>query len=150
MLKRILLFCLLPLALAGCAASPPADPAGSTDHPANPNASEAPLPPPSQVLAAAPSAEVQPSTDESMPGMQHAGHNMGGMSGMGHAMPGMAHPTPASRPAATQPGTMQPAALYMCVMHSEVVSDKPGKCPKCGMELVRKSGATPSNHGGHE
>lgn len=25
---------------------------------------------------------------------------------------------------------------YTCPMHSEVVSDKPGKCPKCGMELV--------------
>jgi hypothetical protein len=25
-------------------------------------------------------------------------------------------------------------------MHPEVVSDKPGKCPKCGMELVKKDG----------
>jgi transcription initiation factor IIE alpha subunit len=23
-------------------------------------------------------------------------------------------------------------------MHPEVISDKPGKCPKCGMELVEK------------
>ena len=150
MLKPVLLLCLLPLALAGCAASPPTDPAASTDHPANPNAAEAPLPPPSQVLATAPPVEVQPSTDESMPGMQHAGHDMGDMSGMGHAMPGMAHPTPAERPAATQPGATQPAAIYTCVMHPEVVSDKPGKCPKCGMKLVRKNGTTPSNHGGHE
>lgn len=28
--------------------------------------------------------------------------------------------------------------LYTCVMHPEVISDKPGKCPKCGMELVPK------------
>lgn len=28
--------------------------------------------------------------------------------------------------------------LYTCVMHPEVVSDKPGKCPKCGMTLVVK------------
>jgi putative DNA topoisomerase len=27
---------------------------------------------------------------------------------------------------------------YICPMHSEVVSDKPGKCPKCGMNLVEK------------
>ena len=27
---------------------------------------------------------------------------------------------------------------YTCTMHPEVVSDKPGKCPKCGMELVEK------------
>jgi multidrug efflux pump subunit AcrA (membrane-fusion protein) len=28
--------------------------------------------------------------------------------------------------------------LYTCTMHPEVVSDKPGKCPKCGMDLVPK------------
>lgn len=28
--------------------------------------------------------------------------------------------------------------VYTCSMHPEVTSDKPGKCPKCGMELVKK------------
>jgi hypothetical protein len=27
--------------------------------------------------------------------------------------------------------------LYTCSMHPEVRSDKPGKCPKCGMELIK-------------
>jgi hypothetical protein len=27
---------------------------------------------------------------------------------------------------------------YTCSMHPEVHSDKPGNCPKCGMELVKK------------
>ena len=27
---------------------------------------------------------------------------------------------------------------YTCSMHPEVVSDKPGQCPKCGMDLVKK------------
>jgi hypothetical protein len=27
---------------------------------------------------------------------------------------------------------------YTCTMHPEVVQDKPGKCPKCGMKLVPK------------
>jgi Cu(I)/Ag(I) efflux system membrane fusion protein len=32
----------------------------------------------------------------------------------------------------------QTAVLYTCKMHPEVTSDKPGKCPKCGMDLVKK------------
>ncbi len=28
--------------------------------------------------------------------------------------------------------------IYTCPMHPEVQSDKPGKCPKCGMTLVKK------------
>lgn len=27
---------------------------------------------------------------------------------------------------------------YTCTMHPEVITDKPGKCPKCGMTLVEK------------
>jgi predicted RNA-binding Zn-ribbon protein involved in translation (DUF1610 family) len=30
------------------------------------------------------------------------------------------------------------AASYTCPMHPEVVSKQPGKCPKCGMTLVKK------------
>ena len=35
---------------------------------------------------------------------------------------------------AAQPHKVQ----YTCAMHPDVVSDKPGKCPKCGMDLVEK------------
>ncbi len=33
---------------------------------------------------------------------------------------------------------VQSESAYTCPMHPEVISDKPGKCPKCGMELVEK------------
>jgi hypothetical protein len=36
-------------------------------------------------------------------------------------------------------GASQPAAVYTCPMHPEVTSDKPGKCPKCGMTLELKA-----------
>lgn len=30
---------------------------------------------------------------------------------------------------------------YTCTMHPEILSNKPGKCPKCGMTLVKKTNA---------
>ncbi len=36
------------------------------------------------------------------------------------------------------------AALYHCPMHPDVVSDRPGRCPICGMELVRFDSEPPS------
>ena len=38
--------------------------------------------------------------------------------------------------------------VYSCPMHPEIVSDKPGKCPKCGMKLEKqatKGERTPSS-----
>ncbi|MBB6370128.1 multicopper oxidase domain-containing protein [Chryseobacterium shigense] len=32
----------------------------------------------------------------------------------------------------------KPQTNYTCPMHPEIISDQPGKCPKCGMELVEK------------
>jgi len=37
---------------------------------------------------------------------------------------------------------------FYCPMHTEVVQDTPGKCPKCGMNLVEKKEA-PAGHEGH-
>ena len=36
----------------------------------------------------------------------------------------------------TEDNSMPNAIVYTCTMHTEVKSDVPGKCPKCGMTLV--------------
>jgi len=42
----------------------------------------------------------------------------------------------------TKTKKVKPAKVqYTCTMHPEVLSDKPGKCSKCGMTLVKKEPA---------
>lgn len=36
--------------------------------------------------------------------------------------------------------TKQEQEIYTCPMHPEIIRDKPGKCPICGMDLVKKGG----------
>ena len=48
----------------------------------------------------------------------------------------MAQVSPANNP--TKKEAQQKKVEYTCPMHSDVKSDKPGKCPKCGMKLVEK------------
>ncbi|HKW29265.1 MAG TPA: efflux RND transporter periplasmic adaptor subunit [Verrucomicrobiae bacterium] len=56
-------------------------------------------------------------------------------------IPVMASPDTATNSPPVNPrssATTQPAVkqLYTCPMHPDVISDQPGKCPKCGMNLV--------------
>lgn len=110
--------CLFLLFLVGCTGSVP-DPAQSPIHPANAAAPEAAISAPSQTLSIPQTPNTSPSSDSmpNMPGMHVNGESM-------HEMP-------------TTPAT----ARYTCLMHPDVISDAPGKCPKCGMTLVLKKGA---------
>jgi copper chaperone CopZ len=47
-------------------------------------------------------------------------------------------------PAADRPGSVS----YSCPMHPEVVSDRPGRCPTCGMKLMAT--ALPDDHRDHD
>ena len=45
-----------------------------------------------------------------------------------NSAPANTNPSSAAKPEAKQ--------IYTCPMHPDVISDQPGKCPKCGMDLV--------------
>ena len=45
------------------------------------------------------------------------------------------HQTPEQQ---TTQAQAQSKVVYTCPMHPDVISDKPGKCPKCGMTLEKK------------
>lgn len=44
----------------------------------------------------------------------------------------------------------EPATLYACPMDPDVISDQPGKCSKCGMNLVPLGKEEPKDHKDHE
>lgn len=44
---------------------------------------------------------------------------------------------------------VQALETYICPMHPTVVSDKPGSCPICGMDLVQKEADVSPGHHGH-
>lgn len=67
-----------------------------------------------------------PPAMEGMPGMEHKG------------MPGMDHKGHTPQPTATPDVSRVPKGKYYCPMHPEVIRDKPGSCPKCGMNLELK------------
>lgn len=133
------------LLMAGCAA-PPLAPALSPDHPASVDAIEAPYSPPQSVLVAD-RAGLSPGP-VSQPASPGAGHEHHGTSAPPVTTSG-ADTSSMGAPPTTQP--QEATAIYVCPMHPDVVSDAPGKCPKCGMNLVKKqsTGGLAPHKGNH-
>lgn len=50
----------------------------------------------------------------------------------------------------TKQASKTTAVSYICPMHPEVRSNKPGKCPKCGMALVQDTANPATRHKEHE
>ncbi|HEY4289918.1 MAG TPA: efflux RND transporter periplasmic adaptor subunit [Puia sp.] len=64
-------------------------------------------------------------------GGRNAGQGKGGMEGMAMDSGGM-----------TKGGTAAASDVYTCPMHPQIIRDKPGNCPICGMALVKKENAS--------
>ena len=113
------------LALAACATDPPPRPARL--DPANPSAAEAR---PLEVSRATPAILKEepiaqaPATPRADVAIESA----------------MQQPNGTDADGATT--KLEEAPVYTCPMHPEVVSPKPGVCPKCGMRLVLKPPAS--------
>jgi len=72
---------------------------------------------------------AQPATQPAHTGAKHGGEH----DAHAHASHDHAHaPMPAQKPAVPPEAAK---TLYTCPMHPEIVRDRPGACPKCGMAL---------------
>lgn len=47
-------------------------------------------------------------------------------------------------------GEAKPTGKYQCPMHAAVRSDRPGRCPVCGMKLVERQEGDEQREGQHE
>lgn len=114
------LFCCV--LLAGCASIEPPEP--GANHPASPEAASAVETQRPSVLAVDENNLPQAPPEMRHGDMMHHGHEgmeperMGGGSSQ----------------------TDRKATAYTCPMHPDVMAAQPGKCPKCGMDLVPKGG----------
>jgi hypothetical protein len=101
--------------------APPEPGANSVQSPASapsPISAPNPVPAPSPVPAPNPISAPEPPVPEPQPA----------------PAPG-ARKAPSAKRTPERAVPQAPAAVYSCPMHPEVMSDAPGRCPKCGMNL---------------
>lgn len=78
-----------------------------------------------------------------------AGTDAGGMTHAAH-MAGQPEAEMAERRDPGLNATLKTHTVYSCPMHPEQQSEKEGKCPKCGMELVKKEIPVNTKKAGHK
>lgn len=127
------------LLLGACASEPTPRPVRL--DPANPAAAESPPLAVTSLAGGGPALDASPPAAEPAeppaPAAAHGEHQDGGAT------------TPSETGAKDQPagGIDKKATTYTCPMDPDVVSDEPGRCPKCGMNLVPKTEAPPPQKG---
>jgi hypothetical protein len=108
------------------------------NHPANSHAATRPLDLPAPLARM----DAPPATDESTP--MPAGHHHHGSEPVAPSSQGAAAPAPAVAPSSS--AKPQSGETWTCPMHPQIVRSEPGKCPICGMTLVKTS---KSHEGAH-
>lgn len=88
----------------------------------------------------------EPGGGTTMPGMDHSKTGPAGGGGPAAGM-GMSHGKMKHGDASTDPA--KAAGKFQCPMHAEVRSDRPGRCPVCGMKLVEAKDGS-EHEGDHE
>src|SRR4051812_5052156 len=119
---------LAAFALSGCATNFEPKPL-PPDHPASAQAQEAPRSGLNHLTAS----DQLTQTTTAQLARKEAPNPASEGGGMSHDMSPMGGMTD-SEPAKSKTAP----TIYTCVMHPEIQSDHPGKCPKCGMTLVKK------------
>lgn len=100
----------------------------------------------SQTATSAKSAETMHHDMNNMPGMKMEDHNemppeTNGDTEKKAVADEMKKTSGEIKEKTAQPGSQD--FYYTCVMHPQIHADKPGKCPICGMTLIKKAGRPP-------